>query len=199
MRTNSRRALTPLALAVLEILHERPRHPYDIQQTLQDRHTDVLIKVRAGSLYHTVERLAEHQLIEPVETSRSGRRPERTLYSITEQGRDEFGLAVRSLLGRPVPEYPVFGAALACMHAIDREAALDQLRRRAVGLDAEIASWERIALSLEERRLPEVFWIDARYRLALHHAELAFVNDVIKRISAGDLPWPPVDKDGDQT
>lgn len=199
MRTNSRRALTPLALAVLEMLHERPRHPYDIHQTLQDRHTDVLIKVRAGSLYHTVERLAEQQLIEPVETSRSGRRPERTVYGITEAGRDEFTLAVRSLLGRPTPEYPVFGAALACMHAIDEGVALDQLRRRAVALDAEIASWERIVASLTERQLPEVFWIDARYRLALHHAELTFVNDLIARIDAGDLPWAPAATNGDQT
>src|SRR5256885_575597 len=101
MRTNSGRALTPLALAVLEILHERPRHPYDIQQTIQDRRTDLFIKVRAGSLYHAVERLAERHLIEPVETSRAGRRPERTVYSITEAGRDEFALTVRSLLGRP--------------------------------------------------------------------------------------------------
>jgi DNA-binding PadR family transcriptional regulator len=198
MRTNSRRALTPLALAVLELLHEQPRHPYDIQQTIQDRHTDVLIKVRAGSLYHTVERLAEQELIEPVETSRAGRRPERTVYSITETGRDEFAMAVRSLLGRPVPEYPVFGAALAFMHAIDRDQALNQLRRRAVALDADIASWERVGQSLRERELPEVYWIDMRYRLALYGAELAFVTDLIERMGTGDLPWPPDGKDGER-
>jgi DNA-binding PadR family transcriptional regulator len=199
MRTNSRRALTPLALAVLELLHERPRHPYDIHQTFHDRHTDMRVKVRAGSLYHTVERLADQQLIEPVETSRAGRRPERTVYSITEQGRDEFAMSVRSLVGRPAPEYPVFGAALACMHTIGQDDSLDQLRRRATALDAEIAAWERIAASLTERSLPDVFWVDLRYRLALHRAELTFVNDLITRISAGDLPWPPVEKNGDQT
>lgn len=199
MRTNSRRALTPLALAVLEILHERPRHPYDIQQTIQDRRTDLFIKVRAGSLYHAVERLAEQRLIEPVETSRAGRRPERTVYSITEAGRDEFALSVRSLLARPAPEYPVFSAALACMHAIDAEGALDQLQRRATALDAEIAGWQRVAQNLRERKLPEVFWIDLRYRLAQHQSELAFVNDLIERIRTGELPWSPTAKNGDQT
>lgn len=193
MRTNSRRALTPLALAVLELLHEQPRHPYDIHQTFHDRRTDMRVKVRAGSLYHTVERLAEQQLIEPVETSRAGRRPERTVYSITEQGRDEFAMSVRSMLGRPTPEYPAFGVALACMHNLDQAEVLDQLRRRATSLEAELASWQRIADSLAERELPDVYWIDMRYQTALHEAELAFVTDLIKRVSAGDLPWPPVD------
>jgi hypothetical protein len=85
------------------------------------------------------------------------------------------------------------------MHTIGQDDSLDQLRRRATALDAEIAAWERIAASLTERSLPDVFWVDLRYRLALHRAELTFVNDLITRISAGDLPWPPVEKNGDQT
>src|SRR2546426_131165 len=63
MRTKPLRTLTPLALAVLELLQERAVHPYEMQQTIRERYIDYVIKVRAGSLYHTVERLHRLKLI----------------------------------------------------------------------------------------------------------------------------------------
>ena len=61
--------------------------------------------VRAGSLYHTVERLHRLALIEPVETGREGRRPERTVYAITDAGRDEFTSNLRDLLRFPAARH----------------------------------------------------------------------------------------------
>ena len=54
MKNRPHRTLTPLALAVLDLLQERHMHPYEMQQTIRERCTDHVIKVRAGSLYHTV-------------------------------------------------------------------------------------------------------------------------------------------------
>ena len=48
--------MTPLALAVLRLLDTRTMHPYEMHQVVRDHGTDQVIKVRAGSLYHTVER-----------------------------------------------------------------------------------------------------------------------------------------------
>src|SRR6266542_482877 len=109
MSVTPHRALTPLALAVLELLLERAMHPYEMHQLIRDRRIDHVIKLRAGSLYHTVERLHRLDLIEPVETARAGRRPERTVYAITEQGRDAFAARMRDLIQRPEPEYLVAG------------------------------------------------------------------------------------------
>src|SRR5512142_2898145 len=90
MRTKPHRTLTPLALTVLRLLQERDMHPYEMQQVIRDRCIDHVVKVRAGSLYHTIERLHRSGLIQPMETGREGRRPERTVYAITEPGRDEY-------------------------------------------------------------------------------------------------------------
>ena len=106
MRARPHRTLTPLALAILRLLHERPMHPYEMHQLVRDRGTDFVIKVRAGSLYHAVERLAMLGLIAPVETGRDGRRPERTVYAITDAGtRRVHGQPARSRAfpGRGVP------------------------------------------------------------------------------------------------
>src|SRR5260370_3562287 len=106
-RAKPQRTLTPLALAVMRLLHERPMHPYEMHQIVRDRGTDFVIKVRAGSLYHAVERLHRLALIEPVETARHGRRPQRLVYAITDTGRDEFTTNLHDLLRLPASQFPV--------------------------------------------------------------------------------------------
>src|SRR5882757_5676087 len=124
MRIKPRRTLTPLALVVLRLLRERPMHPYEIQQLIRDRAIAYVVKVRAGSLYHTIERLHRLALVEQVETGREGRRPERTIYAITEAGRDEYFDNLRDLVRNPEEEYPVFGAAVEMLRTLDRDDAV---------------------------------------------------------------------------
>jgi DNA-binding PadR family transcriptional regulator len=91
-----------------------------------------VIKLKGGSLYSTIDRLLEDGLIRPVETSREGRRPERTVYAVTELGQDDLMAWLRELLARPVHEYPGFGAVLAFVAALPPEvvSSLLELGRR---------------------------------------------------------------------
>lgn len=98
--------LTPLGLTVLRMLCDGPMHPYEMQQRIRNHAYDVAVKITHGSLYHSVERLAAAGLIEPLETSREGRRPERTVYAVTSAGRDAARIRLAELLcklGRGVP------------------------------------------------------------------------------------------------
>src|SRR5919198_2129085 len=76
-----------LALAVLALVAERPMHPYEMASTLRERGKDVSIKINWGSLYTAVQNLEKHGFIDATETTRQGRRPERTVYRITDAGR----------------------------------------------------------------------------------------------------------------
>jgi DNA-binding PadR family transcriptional regulator len=49
--------VSPLALSVLELLDERPMHPYELAATMRERHHDMFIRLNFGTLYHTVEML----------------------------------------------------------------------------------------------------------------------------------------------
>src|SRR5947208_14048596 len=97
--------LTPLGIAVLELLHEKPMHPYEMAQLMRERYVNTRVNVKAGSLYHTVERLQRSGFIEVVDTQRDGRRPERTVYGMTQTGVDEVNQRGRELRGDPVKEY----------------------------------------------------------------------------------------------
>jgi DNA-binding PadR family transcriptional regulator len=76
----------PLELVVLAC---HPMHPYEMATTMRERGKDQSIKLNYGSLYTVVEALQQHGLIVTQETERAGRRPERTIYRLTDAGRME--------------------------------------------------------------------------------------------------------------
>src|ERR1044072_6701755 len=133
-------ALTPLAMAVLDLLHERNMHPYEMTQLMRERRVGYRGKLRPGSLYHTVERLEGQGIIEIVDTQRQGRRPERTVYGLTEAGRDLFVEQARAMLAAPAQEYPQYPVALSAAGELECEDALEQLRMRVVGLRGRVAA-----------------------------------------------------------
>ncbi|HEX3787302.1 MAG TPA: PadR family transcriptional regulator [Pseudonocardiaceae bacterium] len=187
---SSRNSLTPLALAALEILHEGPRHPYEIHQTLRDRQTSRLVKLSAGTLYHTIERLDRDELIEVVETSRAGRRPERTTYRLTSAGRDAFAERLRGMLCTVADEYPQFDLAVELMHALSQEDALSQLRTRVIALESTIAAQRVWVERITEQGLHPLYWPDVKLRLAMLEAEFTWVSELIGQLDRGEVRWP---------
>src|SRR4051794_3276614 len=78
-----------LALHILATLHERPMHPYEIAAEMRGRGKEDDLKIHWGTLYTVVANLEKHGFIEAAQATREGRRPERTVYSITGAGREE--------------------------------------------------------------------------------------------------------------
>src|SRR6201987_3726942 len=98
----------PLALAVLVCLCEKPMHPYEVAQTLRQRAKQESVRLNYGSLYAVVEALEKRGLIKATGTIREGKRPERTVYEITDDGSREMVDWLTELIGVPVKEYPQF-------------------------------------------------------------------------------------------
>src|SRR5262249_43694485 len=132
--TRKPRPGNPLALAVLALLFERPMHPYEMPATLKQRHKEESIKLRYGSLYTVIELLLARGLIRARETSREGRRPERTVYALTGAGRDELTDWMRDLLRDPVKEYAQFEAGLCLMPVLPPDEGTGRLADRATHL-----------------------------------------------------------------
>jgi len=181
--------LTPLALAVLELLHERPMHPYEMTQLMRDRHVNNRVAIKPGSLYHTVDRLLAAAHIEIVETQRAGRRPERTVYALTEEGRDAFVDRVQTMLGTVAEEYPQYLSGLSAMDDLGRDASLEQLRLRVIRLEGEVAAHEAIERQLNAEELPRIYWVDWRYTTARLKFELDWTRELIQDITTGRLPF----------
>src|SRR3954464_131840 len=167
-----RRASNPLALSVLSCPHERPMHPYEISTTLRTRGKEQSIKLNYGSLYAVVESLQRHGLIQARETSRDGRRPERTVYDITEPGLAEFEDWLAELLSTPVRDFTSLEAGLSLMAGLPPDEVARLLGERADKLRTEIGALDAMFDETHEMGLPEIFMVESRYRRCLLSAEL---------------------------
>jgi DNA-binding PadR family transcriptional regulator len=176
-----------LTLAVLSCLAERPMHPYEISQTLRQRGTDHAIKLNFGALYGVVDKLAAAGLIEAVETVRQGRRPERTVYAITDDGLAKRDGWLSELIRTPTREFASFEAGLALVGGLAPDVVAALLDERVVRLRVEIASVEESERIAQEMHVPEVFTVEASFRLAQRRAELAFVGELRDKIREGTL------------
>src|SRR5215469_10183824 len=134
-----RKVNNPLALAALACLWERPMHPYEMAATLRARGKDQSIKLNYGSLYTVVEALQQHGLIVAQETEREGRRPERTIYRLTDAGRMELIDWVSELLSTPAKEFTRFEAGLSLAGVLPPEDIAALLEQRCRLLEIEIA------------------------------------------------------------
>jgi DNA-binding PadR family transcriptional regulator len=182
--------LTPLAMAVVELLHERSMHPYEMSQLMRERRVDYRVKLRPGSLYHTVERLQEQGIIEVVDTQRQGRRPERTVYGLTELGRDRFVDQARTMIATPAQEYPQYPVALSAANELDQDDAVEQLKMRVVTLRAQIAADQVVIDHVLVRQLPKMYWIDYAYVHHQRQSELDWTEKLIDDLESGRIDWP---------
>ena len=182
-----RRRSNPLALAVLECLSQKPMHPYEISATLRTRGKEQSIKLNYGSLYSVVESLARHGLISAQQTTREGRRPERTVYAITEAGQAELEDWLAELLATPTREYTSLEAGLSLAAALPPDDVARLLDKRCFALEMELSGLQKAGELSDELGLPEIFAVESHYRHALLSAELAFVRRLVGRIRDGSL------------
>lgn len=187
---------TPIALSVLNLLNERPMHPYEMRTLMRERGHDRAFKIRESSVYDTVTRLADRAFIEPVDVNRAGRRPARTVYAITEAGRDELLVWLRELTSEPAADYPAFAAPLMFIYALGRDGAISALRERAARLEAEISRSDafRLAVLADLGDFPRIFAIEEEYAQAMRKAELAWVRGTVAELVDGSLAWPQPDE-----
>jgi len=183
-----RRAVSNLlALAVLVTLTERPMHPYEMAATMRSQGKERSIKLNYGSLYTVVNNLARHGLIEAAGAGREGRRPERTVYRITEAGRAELKDWLRELLSEPEREYTRFEAALGECGILSPDELIGLLRQRLEALEEAVAAHQQ-GLDAMEAQLPRLFLIESEYQLALRRAEAEWVRGLLTELTDGTFP-----------
>ena len=177
----------PLALAVLVCLYEKPMHPYEVAQTLRARAKEHSVRLNYGSLYTVVEALQQHGLIVAQETEREGRRPERTIYRLTDAGRMELIDWVSELLSTPAKEFTRFEAGLSLAGVLPPEDVAALLTQRCRALEIAIAQDRSTLQFVQQQGLARLFVIEGEYLLAMREAELAWTRKLTDEIQSGAI------------
>jgi DNA-binding PadR family transcriptional regulator len=187
MAMQRRKLRNPLALAVLATLWQKPMHPYEIAQTLRRQGKDASTKINYGSLYTVVQNLEKHGFVEVTDVERQGNRPERTVYGITDAGRQEMTEWMSDLVATPAKEYPIFETALSLLGVLHPDDVVRLLEERLSALEVQVASSRGVLDKLYET-LPRLFLVEMEYQLHMVEAETEWVRGLHDEIKKGALP-----------
>jgi DNA-binding PadR family transcriptional regulator len=178
-----------VALTTLGLLSEQPCHPYEIQRLLKERHKSYAVG-KTRTLYRAIEELEAAGYIEPVETSREGRRPERTVYRITSDGSEELENWIADLLSTPVDETPVFRVAVGLLGYITQERAETALATRVVTLRAHVNALDTtLKMAQNDLGLPRLVLLELEHGIALASAEIDWIRSISAEMESGALIW----------
>jgi DNA-binding PadR family transcriptional regulator len=178
-----------LGLIVLWQLTDGPMHVYRMQKLFEAQGKDRVVNVRSrASLYQAIERLVRNGLVEVSETVRIEGYPDRTVYAITDAGREVARQWLREMLSATEGDYPEFIAAMSVMFGLPPAEAQAELERRAEKLAATLAETEA-ELTAAPPGLPRLFLLEEEYRRAMLETELGWVRGVIEDLRVGRLTW----------
>ncbi|WP_228533687.1 PadR family transcriptional regulator [Nocardia sp. BSTN01] len=190
MPTPDRFKRSPLAMAVLGILHLEPMHPYAIQRRIKEWGKDKVVNVgQRAQLYKTIARLQDAGLVTVRATGRDQQYPERTVYEITDTGRAACTAWITDMLAVPRNEFPEFPAALSFLMLLGPDGAREELERRLKALRAGHAELETGIAQAVRFGLPRVTMLEDEYQRAVTEAEIRWLEGVVADLADGTLTW----------
>jgi DNA-binding PadR family transcriptional regulator len=179
------RPKSPLWLVVLSLVWEEPMHPYRMQVLIKERGKDQIANVaQRNSIYQTIDALKRAGLIAVRETERHERRPERTVYEATEEGRRMLIVWLRTVLSTPAREFPDFPAALSLAAVLGPDDLRAQLETRIGILEPRLAELEKPVPGI-----PRLFLIENEYVAAVTRAEIKWLRAITADLRSKKLTW----------
>ena len=173
-------------LVILGFLRGRPLYGYEIKYMIEQIMGD-WTNIAFGSIYYALGKLAEEGFVEKVGTEQEGGRPSRTVYQITDAGREEFMRLLREVWGNVEEQYFTFDIGLSFMSALPIGEVKDLLRKRVKHLEHIIQYLEvHQAEQLADGRVPGhlAATVFDHHRAHLN-AELDWTRDLLTKVEQG--------------
>jgi DNA-binding PadR family transcriptional regulator len=176
------------ALAVLALLREREMHPYEMRRLMRERNKEDRLVLKSGSLYHAIAWLKKGSLIEAARTERQGKRPERTTYRITKNGKVELLKWLKELIAIPVRESASFVVGLDHLVHLSPAEAAEQLDQRLKLLEPRLKEMDGV-LQMLAPKIGRINLLEVEFERALCQAEVSWLRQVVRELRSGALAW----------
>lgn len=182
-----------LALAILGLLENGPLHPYGIQRLIKQWGKDQVVNVgQRTSLYRMIVRLEEADLITVGSTERDERYPERTVYQLTDEGRQVCRTWLAEILTTPRNEFPEFPAGLSFVMLLAPKTAGELLGQRRELLTKRIAELQlELRTKVDGQPIPRFALLETEYQVAVTVAEAKWIDSILHDLRTGKLSWTP--------
>ena len=175
-------------MVILGLLRERPLYGYELKQIIEE-HMGDWTSIAFGSIYFALNKLTEEKFVEKAGVERKGNRPSRCVYQITRAGRGEFLRLLRQSWQTFEQQYFDLDICLLFLGDLPVKEVIGFLRRRQAILKDVLGHLKMHRA--EQLKLPDFPKHAAAIfdHSTLHtQAELAWVNDLLKKLEGGEYP-----------
>lgn len=170
-------------IVVLGLLKERPMHGYQIKHQIEERHLDRWVHVSLPSIYNTLNRLENKELIGS-RREKVGKMPERIIYHITPKGETAFSrLVERALVNGKLPE-STFWLGVAFLQGLERRKVEKCLLTRLKLLRNQLVHMRADLQLLDDERQHHLVCL---LRSGASHIklEVEYLEDLLKHLKKG--------------
>jgi len=112
--------MATIDLIVLGMLKKESLSAYDIQKLVEYRNISRWVKISTPSIYKKVIQLEEKGLIRGTPV-KEGKMPEKSVYSLTEAGRQQFETLMMEIAGNPIHIFLDFNAVIVNLNSLPEE------------------------------------------------------------------------------
>jgi DNA-binding PadR family transcriptional regulator len=173
-------------LVILGFLRRRPLYGYEIKHMIELVMGD-WTNIAFGSIYFALRKLAEEGFIEKVGIEQEGSRPSRTVYQITDAGREEFLRLLREVWREVERQFFTFDIGLSFIEALPIEEVKGYLRKRLKHLEhithyLDAHEAEQLANEYAPNCLTAAIFDHHRVHL---NAELDWTRDLLEEVEQG--------------
>jgi DNA-binding PadR family transcriptional regulator len=173
-------------LVILGFLRGRPQYGYEIKQLIEHVMGD-WTDIAFGSIYYALGKLADEGFIEKVGIEQEGGRPSRTVYQITDAGREEFLCLLREVWDSVERQTFDFDIGLSFMSVLPIEEVKGYLQKRVTHLERILQYLDvHQAEELADEHVPNrlVSAVFDHHRLHLR-AELDWTRELLQNVEQG--------------
>ena len=175
-------------LVILGLLRETPLHGYELKQIIE-QHMGDWTNIAFGSIYFALRKLDEEGFIERIAVEQEGRRPSRSVYEITDEGRAEFLRLLREVWSEIERQYYAIDVGLAFIEALPIGEIVGHLKDRSAQLERilqHLAAHKAETLPLED--VPKKAGAVFDHSAAHFEAELSWTLGLLAQIEEEAFP-----------
>lgn len=178
--------LSKISTLILGILYENERNPYEITKMLKELKLRKWFSVADSTVYATINNLRKQGLVDGT-TSKEGRFPEKTVYSITTEGEFELHSTISSYLEKNDPDGSKFDIAILLLHHLSRDEVLQKLKIKLENLESSTYEIKTQILNLErDRTVAFTGLLMLKHRLYMAETEIRTIKEIIREFNIKD-------------
>lgn len=184
--------LSKLATLILGILSERERNPYEITKMLSELQTKKWLPMADSTVYATINNLKKKGLILG-RTEKDGNLPEKTIYSITNDGESELQQTITSFLEEDSSISSGFDIGILLMHNLSKQEVQIKLKKKLERLESSfyVIRKQILGFEMDTQKIAFTALSMLKHRQHLVEAEIKTVKELIRdlntRINISDL------------